>query len=348
MDEQLRELPPSSQPWTQGWTAAKDRIAMNLKHAPDAVVPRNSRVSKLDADLLDDELTSMLREPVARALSLLRPGLLERYSAEVNTAIRALLFWLSVGSPLRRATYGQSLQNLTYARSGRGFAQRIHLFGILSIGGAYAWTRTVSAMSLQGWADAPRNSLRRRMWQIAQRLESITRIAALLNFLVFLYTGQYKSLVERFLRLRLVFARPQLSHGVSFEFLNRQLVWHAFTEFVMFALPLINPARARAWVVRNTRRALGLSAISVDQDVKALPENVCAICYVGTRDTAAADTSALAEIAEPSSAVNSYITNCGHRYCYVCIQSRMMAETDECVCLRCGEKIEHIQQFVEF
>ncbi|KAJ2800680.1 peroxisome assembly protein (Peroxin-2) [Coemansia guatemalensis] len=348
MDEQLRALPQSSQPWTQGWTAAKDRIATSLAHAPGAVVPRNSRVSKLDADMLDDELTSMLREPVARALSLLRPGLLERYSAEVDTVIRALLFWLSVGSPMRRATYGQSLQNLTYAHSGRGFARRIHLFGLLSIGGAYAWTRAVSAMSLRGWADAPQSSLHRRLWQMAQRLESVARIAALLNFLAFLFTGQYKSLVERFLRLRLVYARPQLSHGVSFEFLNRQLVWHAFTEFVMFALPLVNPARARAWVMRNTRRALGLSAVAVDPDVKALPEHVCAICFVGARDTVAADTSALVESAEPSSAINPYITNCGHRYCYVCIQSRMMAEADECVCLRCGEKVEHIQQFVEF
>ncbi|PIA13797.1 hypothetical protein COEREDRAFT_83275 [Coemansia reversa NRRL 1564] len=142
-----------------------------------------------------------------------------------------------------------------------------------------------------------------------------------------------------------------MSHGVSFEFLNRQLVWHAFTEFVMFALPLVNPARARAWVVRNTRRALGLSAIAVDPEAKALPEHVCIICFVAARDTVAAavsDTPGLVESAEPSSAVNPYITNCGHRYCYVCIQSRMMAEADECVCLRCGDKVVHIHQHVEF
>ncbi|KAJ2358211.1 peroxisome assembly protein (Peroxin-2) [Coemansia erecta] len=329
--------------WAGAWTSALARIEPQLKHTPAPVVPRSARVGKLDAELLDDELTDMLREPVSNALSLLRPGLVDKYRLEIDTAIRALLFCLSVGSQ-RRATYGQGLQNLRYADTGRGFARRVHLFGILSIGGHYAWVRMVGAMSFGGWADAPRASARGIAWRLVQRIERLAKVAVLLNFAAFLALGQYKSVVERVLGLRLVYARPQLAHSVSFEFLNRQLVWHAFTEFIMFALPLVNPARARAWIVRNARAVLRLPAASVDPELAALAEDVCAVCFVDARK-AAADAS---ELPDDTScpAVNPYVANCGHRYCYVCIRTRMMTEADECSCLRCGSKIDRIRQYL--
>ncbi|KAJ2471341.1 peroxisome assembly protein (Peroxin-2), partial [Coemansia sp. RSA 2322] len=116
-------------------------------------------------------------------------------------------------------------------------------------------------------------------------------------------------------------------------FLNRQLVWHAFTEFVMFALPLINAARARRWAVRNARSVLGLPPVAVDPAVAALPDHVCAICY-----------SAAADPADECVAVNPYSARCGHSYCYVCIKTRMMAEAGECACLRCGQHVDRIWQ----
>ncbi|KAJ2709380.1 peroxisome assembly protein (Peroxin-2), partial [Coemansia spiralis] len=297
-------LPQSGELWEPAWAATQARI--RARGGDDVVVPRNSRVSKLDAELLDDELVEMLREPVAGALALARPGLAERHRLEIDTAIKALLFWLSVGPAQRRATYGQGLQNLRYAGTGM-LGLRLHLLGALTIGGGYAWARMVSAMSLRGWADAPSNSARARLWRLVQRAERFFRVAAVLNFVVFLATGQFRSVVERVLGLRLVHARPQLAHSVSFEFLNRQLVWHAFTEFVMFALPLVNPARARTWLVRRARRAVGLPAVAVDTALSALPEDVCAICFAAATEIDA----------ESCTAVNPYAaTPCGHQYCY--------------------------------
>jgi len=40
--------------------------------------------------------------------------------------------------------------------------------------------------------------------------------------------------------MRLVPARKLIKRNVSYEFMNRQMVWHAFTEFLLFLLPLIN------------------------------------------------------------------------------------------------------------
>ncbi|KAJ1901152.1 peroxisome assembly protein (Peroxin-2) [Kickxella alabastrina] len=334
-----QEVP--QQPWRQSWLEADARLRSSASAVvTHTVVSRNARVNKLDADLLDDELADMLREPVSKAMSLLRPGLVETYRLEVDTAIRALLFWLSVGSH-RRATYGQALQNLTYAGA-KKLSWRIHAFGLASIGGGYAWARAMQHMSRCGWANAPWQSLRNRIWRMAGWLERAAKVAALANLLAFFAAGQYKSVLERVLGLRLVSARPQMAQSVSFEFLNRQLVWHAFTEFVMFALPLLKPARARAWAVRNVRAVLRLPPAAVDPVIEKLPENVCAICF----STAAADSSVPVE---PSSCLvsNPYIADCGHSYCYVCIKTRLMVEGSECSCLRCGHKVESICQHAE-
>ncbi|KAJ2862907.1 peroxisome assembly protein (Peroxin-2) [Coemansia aciculifera] len=348
----MSELPQEDpqQRWKPAWAASEARIRENAGHtAVRTAVPRNSRVSKLDADLLDDELTDMLREPVSKAMSLLRPQLVDKHRLEIDTAIKAVLFWLSAGSASRRATYGQSLQNLTYETTGhRDVLRRLRMFGALSIGGAYGWSKLTSYMAANGWADAPQNSIRRKIWRVLDRLERVTRVATLVNFLAFVATGQYKTLIERVLGLRLVFARPQVAHSVSFEFLNRQLVWHAFTEFVMFALPLVNPARARRWAVRNARAVLGLPAVTIDPAVAALPEHICAICHsVEAASTSVSPDSVAGMFADPSkscAAVNPYVAKCGHRYCYVCIKTRMIAEADECTCLRCGQHVDRIWQ----
>ncbi|KAJ2779210.1 peroxisome assembly protein (Peroxin-2) [Coemansia interrupta] len=329
------------QPWQQAWLGTEARLQARSPVALPPVVSRNARVNKLDADLLDVELTDMLREPLVKATSLLQPGIIDTYRLEVDTMIRALLFVLSVGSH-RRATYGQALQNLTYRGPGlqsRGLGWRLHVLGLVSIGGGYAWGRMAQWMSFAGWADA--GGVRRRVWRVVRGLERLARLASLANLLVFFASGQYRSVLERLLGLRLVSARAQLAQSVSFEFLNRQLVWHAFTEFVMFFLPLVNPARTRAWVARRARSMLGLPPASVDPAVAALPESVCAICYADA--TKEADTPV-----DPGSCpcVNAYAAvGCGHRFCYVCIKTRSVAEGDECTCPRCGVRVVDVCKY---
>ncbi|KAJ1722872.1 peroxisome assembly protein (Peroxin-2) [Coemansia erecta] len=335
------------QPWQQTWRSTEARLRARPPEALPPVVSRHARVNKLDADLLDAELTDMLREPLAKATSLLRPGLVDTYRLEVDTAIRALLFLLSVGSH-RRATYGQALQNLTYRgpasvgkqqQQQRGLGWRLHVLGLVSIGGGYAWGRMAQWMSFEGWANA--GGARQRAWRVVRWLERVARVASLANLLVFFSAGQYRTVLERLLGLRLVSARAQLAQSVSFEFLNRQLVWHAFTEFVMFFLPLINPARTRAWALRRARGLLGLPPAPVDPALAALPEHVCAICYADAVREADAPV-------EPGSclSVNAYAAaGCGHRFCYVCIRTRCMAEADECTCPRCGARVEDIRRY---
>ncbi|KAJ2550662.1 peroxisome assembly protein (Peroxin-2) [Coemansia sp. RSA 1933] len=348
----MSRIPPQQvpqQPWKHTWRQTVSQLQDTGSNSRSTVVPRSGRVNKLDAELLDAEIAAMVRDPVRKAFSLIDSRFMDRYGHEVDAAIHGVLFALSVGAAGRRATYGQMVQNLAYAHTGRGFGRRIWMLGLVAVVGRYAWRRTVATMSACRWADHPAESMRGWIWCLMQRAERIARVVALVNFLAFLGAGQYRTVTERLLGLRLVSARPQLAHSVSFEFLNRQLVWHAFTEFVMFAVPLVNPAKARAWVARQIRTAVGVSAAAaVDPAIAALPPTVCAICAAVEDPADTAD--ALLDTMDRGlahTAVNPYVTPCGHAFCYVCIRTRMIAEADECTCLRCGKTVDRIYKLAE-
>lgn len=174
---------------------------------------------------------------------------------------------------------------------------------------------------------------------------------------MFLVNGRYRTLLDRILRLRLAPPTSQVSRQVSFEYLNRQLVWHAFTEFLLFLLPLVGISRWRRWLSRVWRRAKGLVKVGVeDEDTESkgelafLPERTCAICY---KDQNLISTSANEVMAIPGlsggvvGSAQTDITNpyetipCGCIYCFVCIATRLEAEEGEgWTCLRCGELIK--------
>jgi peroxin-2 len=160
--------------------------------------------------------------------------------------------------------------------------------------------------------------------------------------------------------LRLALASSHTSREVSFEYLNRQLVWHAFTEFLLFLLPLVGISRWRKIINRSWRRIVkyfkGLFGQQSEDDTDFkkggelgfLPERTCAICYsdqnpaIGTENDIATATagggggvigSSATDITNPYEAVP-----CGCVYCFVCLAQRIEGEEGEgWTCLRCGE-----------
>lgn len=196
-------------------------------------------------------------------------------------------------------------------------------------------------------------------------------VAAFASFLVFLTNGRYRTLVDRVLGLRLTPTAAAISREVSFEYLNRQLVWHAFTEFLLFLLPLVGVARWRRILGRAWRRvrnffaaALGRrSAASDDEDdalaagkageLGFLPERTCAICYSDQNPAGGASEQQMlsqsAAAAGGSGVVGSAATDitnpyqaipCGCVYCFVCLAQKIEAEEGEgWTCLRCGDTV---------
>lgn len=183
-------------------------------------------------------------------------------------------------------------------------------------------------------------------------------IIAFGSFLVFLFNGRYRTLIDRILRLRLAPSVSQVSRDVNFEYLNRQLVWHAFTEFLLFLLPLVGINRWRKWLSRSWRQIKSFvqrKGYSSEEkplpvgELEFLPERTCAICYKDLNPSTSSEGEILAVTARTGGLITSAqtdVTNpysaipCNCTYCYVCIATRLEAEDGTgWSCLRCGEVI---------
>jgi peroxin-2 len=143
-------------------------------------------------------------------------------------------------------------------------------------------------------------------------------------------------------------------------------VWHAFTEFLLFLLPLVGISRWRRILARSYRKLstaflalLGRSKPASDDEVtetKAngelsfLPERTCAICYRDQNPTTASEADILASSAGGGGVVGSAATDitnpyeampCGCIYCFACIAQRIANEEGEgWTCLRCGDVVK--------
>ncbi|KAI5787614.1 Pex12 amino terminal region-domain-containing protein [Peziza echinospora] len=352
-------------------TALQAQRASEASFTPTAIFNRNIagpgvigdvktrpafRVGQLDTELLDEELLDLLKQQLWGGLKYFRPSIKENYEPEFMAILRAALFKLTIWD--NDATYGAALQNLKYvdARSGLRGGDRAPsktqkvLYGLVTVGGRYLYTR------LNLWLLARSNPedetpLSTRLSNILEHLQTLHSFATLFSFLLFLKNGHYRTILDRILRLRLVAPNRTVSREVSFEYLNRQLVWHAFTEFLLFILPVVKVGRWRRWYSRAMRKARALTTsvtagIADDSasilknkngELGFLPEKTCAICFKETSaDAGGASGGSSTDITNPYEAVP-----CGHLYCYICITSKIsLEEGDGWECLRCNTLIK--------
>lgn len=60
-----------------------------------------------------------------------------------------------------------------------------------------------------------------------------------------------RSVLERVLRARLVTQKAVMGRALSFEYLNRQLVWHELSELMLFVLPLLRVTHLKRLLQRH-------------------------------------------------------------------------------------------------
>ena len=351
------------------------RIGASTLSLWDAISSREGtrpafRVGQVDAELLDEELVELLRGQVGDALKYARGGqggagssnsILQDWEAEISLALRAVLFKLTVWD--HDATYGAALQNLKYTDARRDGPALVapsrwqkSLYGLVTVGGRYLWAKWEDWLVEQDDGFEGPSPRVQRLSQWTSALSTMHASAAFASFLVFLLHGRYRTLLDRLLRMRLAPLTSQVSREVSFEYLNRQLVWHAFTEFLLFVLPLVGINRWRRWLARTWRKTKKIMSTSKSAEgaveektgeYSFLPERTCAICY---QDQNSAKSESDLMAAASSGVVGSAqtdITNpyeampCGCTYCFVCLATRIEREEGEgWSCLRCGELVK--------
>ncbi|KAJ3802033.1 peroxisomal biogenesis factor 2 [Lentinula aff. detonsa] len=371
--------------WEDAWNNAQSNISSirDMLRSLNSPSSRIIRVGQLDSELLDLELVNLLMEPLRKALSLINTSLQRRFDAEMHLLIQLILYRLSVWD--LGASYGAKLQGLRYvtpASDGRKIApsgiprQILLMHGALTIVGPYIHNRLRAYGLSKAWPDAPFSDRRRRLWDFLVNLESSYALLGLTSFVIFLWNGQYRTIADRLFKLRLIPARRLVQRDVSYEFMNRQMVWHAFTEFLLFFLPLINTRKIQRRFDRMKTNALSLivspskGAVAPKTRGKywSLPENECAICTenasfsINMAEASTTFTNVTHLIpseagqdpeAVPTHSINTpYITDCQHTYCYHCIAERMMRSADDThdtqgwECLRCAQIVQSAERYV--
>jgi hypothetical protein len=182
------------------------------------------------------------------------------------------------------------------------FPQKLLYFSS-SIALRYVWHCVVHRMTMEGWGGAEEASWQKRMYKLMRRMEQMYQLANILNFIVFLRQGCYRSLIERALSIRLLYRDPRLGRSLSFEFMNQQIAWSALSDFMLFLLPLINFGVLQD-AVKWMRAAVGLAP---------------PVPVIGAGCPVCGDTPRQPYRAQP----------CGHVYCYYCLAGNRLAEAQE-------------------
>lgn len=331
------------------------------------------RVSQLDANILDSELISLLKEQLTSIFQLHSTSWWtydqhpELWSLLLNLVVFRLTVWKSGSS------YGALLQNLklTDFKKGKliGYSKRTLLCAVLV--GDYFYSKLQSYLYSIEESDTSRNASKFKLLnaiksyfithktKILSSLNDCFKLLNLVNFTLFLVNGRYPSISHRLFGISLTPIVTDLlkfnGNKVNFEFQNRQLVWNVMTEFLVFILPLMQLGKLK----RMTKKILspykkGQRRETRDTPIFTpytnLPVSQCAICH-NNNDIAATSSNKNLSMGSSCMVTNPYVTNCGHIYCYICIATKFNSldntDSDSEGCLRCGVKLQWFKEFGE-
>lgn len=279
------------------------------------------RISQLDALELDSALEQLVWTQFSQCFQNCRPGLLTPLEPELKTLLRLLLWRFTLYS--NSATVGQALLSLRYhsilstSPRYRPLSRRQKLgLALLTVGPRWLQDRSHSLFRCLGLSaggllsEGECGFLQKGLRSCLTLVSSIVQLASLINFLVFLRRGQHPVLCERIVGARAVFTKPNVIRDVNYQYMNRELLWHGFAEFLIFLLPLMNIRNLKA-----TASTLLFGQKGDDGQGTAEAWKECGLC--GEWPTM------------------PHTVGCQHVFCYYCIKSQSIAES-RFTCPKCG------------
>ncbi|XP_046335775.2 peroxisome biogenesis factor 2-like [Haliotis rufescens] len=259
------------------------------------------RVSQLDAAELDQEVVQLTKTQLNKIFKYHQSSFLTAYDPEINALLKFVLWKFSIHQ--WDASIGQQILNIRYGSNKAPQAwmssRQKWLYALILIGCPWLRDRShdlVRLLRLENWED--------RIEKYLQWAETTLKVAALVNFLMFLRRGGYLSVVERILGVQSMFPQRQGLRQVSFEYMTRELLWHGFSEFLFFALPLVNLQRIKNTVVRWTFPRRTTQHPLVERSRHHLTS--CGVCGEWP--------------------VDPQEIGCVHVFCYYCIHSNYKAD----------------------
>ncbi|KAJ6715323.1 hypothetical protein OIU85_026789 [Salix viminalis] len=205
-----------------------------------------SRVNQFDAARLDIEMSAILKEQLVKVFSLMKPGMLFQYEPELDAFLEFLIWRFSIW--VDKPTPGNALMNLRYRdETCNGFNRK--RWACLHI--QCLWRCSVKVAQFRTGLEGPGLTIAQKIWYCIATAGGQYTWARLQSFSAFRAweaTGKacmdfdtaFRNLIERVLQARLVYGSPNMNRAVSFEYVNRQLVWNEFSEMLLLLLPLLN------------------------------------------------------------------------------------------------------------
>ncbi|XP_059839389.1 peroxisome biogenesis factor 2 isoform X3 [Hypanus sabinus] len=294
-------------------------VSENMDSMEDnlSTLPPVLRISQLDAFELDRALEQLVWSQFAQCFQCFKPGLLTNFEPELKAILQILLWRFTVYS--QNATVGQTLLNIRYkndlsqGQQYKPMSKRQKLwYALCTIGGKWLQERAHDLIS-----RSPESIIHKFKYFITFSF-GLLKVAGLLNFLIFLQNGRFATFPERLIGIRAVFCKPQGVRQVGFEYMNRELLWHGFAEFLIFLLPLINTRKLKVIV---SSWFLPVGHIQDTDGTLSIHCKECAIC--GDWPTM------------------PHVIGCKHVFCYYCIQSNYLSDA-YFTCPKCSTEIQNI------
>lgn len=174
------------------------------------------RVNKLDALQLDNSIRQIIAEQQLHVRDGLFVHLLD-FQRQIDLVTSTAIWWHSFKK--YQATLGQQLLALKYD------AKQLDRTTLI-----WHWLLQVGVPANYKLGD---NTHKAVMW-----LENVYICSKILIFFKFCYQGLRPNLTDQFLGIDL--KSTEMKRTVSYNYMNRELIWNGFIEFLVYAIPMIN------------------------------------------------------------------------------------------------------------
>lgn len=206
-----------------------------------------SRVHQLDAIIWNDELYSLLRARLRTAEQYFSPRFLSTVEPKLEVLFKCIFLQLPL--ELYRGTFGHRLLEMEYwdSVSNKPTSRtKLRLLTLLRV-----CLPSLLKIFAQQLTRFTKTDLQNFFEAFENRFDALYKFLTLMNFYVFLQNSAYPSILDRILGVRPVYISPQKISEVSYEGLNRELLWHGFAELLAFILPIVNIQRIKGTLKRR-------------------------------------------------------------------------------------------------
>ncbi|XP_053323245.1 peroxisome biogenesis factor 2 [Spea bombifrons] len=277
------------------------------------------RISQLDAIELNKALEQLIWSQFSNCFQGFKPGILTRFEPELKASLWLFLWRYTVYS--KNATVGQAILDIQYkndlaeTKKYRPLNKQQKLwFALFTVGGKWLEERSYDLFS-----NHPLGLSFQKTKYFIGLLSGLLKLSSLLNFLIFLQQGKFATLTERFLGIRSVFSKPQNVRQIGFEYMNREIMWHGFAEFLVFLLPLINTQKLKSKLFSWCKPIKGHT-----RNDPSLAVHCKECCLCGEWPTM------------------PHTIGCPHVFCYYCIKSHSMSDM-YFTCPKCSSQVHNLQ-----